>query len=54
MAERDYVLGTHEAEVERLGLQHRLWRPRVLEAWRHAGLIEGQTALASAAESYAA
>ena len=45
MAERDYVLGTHEAEVERLGLQHRLWRPRMLEAWRYAGLIEGQTAL---------
>ena len=45
MADRDYVLGTHEAEVERLGLQHRLWRPRMLEAWRHAGLIEGQTAL---------
>lgn len=45
MAERDYVLGTHEAEVERLGLQHRLWRPRMLEAWRRAGLIEGQTAL---------
>jgi hypothetical protein len=25
--ERDYVLGTHDAEIARLGLQHRIWRP---------------------------
>ncbi len=43
--ERDYVLGTHDAEIERLGLQHRVWRPRVLEAWRRAGLTAGQTAV---------
>ena len=41
--EREYVLGTHRDEVERLGLQHRLWRERVLEAWDHAGFGEGQT-----------
>jgi SAM-dependent methyltransferase len=45
MAERDYVLGTHDAELERLGLQHRLWRARVLEAWRSAGIIGGQRVL---------
>jgi len=25
--ERDYVLGTNEAELQRLGLQHYVWRP---------------------------
>ena len=43
--ERDYVLGTHDDEVERLGLQHRVWRPRVLDAWRRAGFTLGQTIL---------
>ncbi len=39
--ERDYLLGTHDAEVERLGLQHRLWRDRVHDAWRRAGIASG-------------
>ncbi len=43
MSERDYVLGTHDAELERLGLQHRLWRPRMLDAWRRARIGAGQT-----------
>jgi SAM-dependent methyltransferase len=55
MAERDYVLGTHEAELERLGLQHRLWRSRVLDAWRRARLGPGQTVLdVGAGPGYAA
>ncbi|HEX8660266.1 MAG TPA: methyltransferase domain-containing protein [Brevundimonas sp.] len=41
--EQDYLLGTHDAEVERLGLQHRVWRPRVLDAWRRAGITVGST-----------
>jgi SAM-dependent methyltransferase len=41
--ERDYVLGTHDDEIERLGLQHRVWRPRALDAWRRAGFTAGQT-----------
>ncbi|HJV23429.1 MAG TPA: methyltransferase domain-containing protein [Holophagaceae bacterium] len=41
--ERDYVLGTHDEEIERLGLQHRVWRPRALDAWRRAGFTVGQT-----------
>ena len=45
MTERDYVLGTHDEEVERLGLQHRVWRPRALDAWRRAGFTVGQTLL---------
>ncbi len=44
-AERDYVLGTHDAEIERLGLQHRVWRPRASRAWRRAGFTVGQTLL---------
>ena len=43
--DRDYVLGTHDDEVERLGLQHRVWRPRALDAWRRAGFTVGQTLL---------
>ncbi|MBC6980737.1 methyltransferase domain-containing protein [Caulobacter sp. 17J80-11] len=45
MAEKDqnYLLGTHDEEIARLGLQHRVWRPRVLDAWRRAGITEGST-----------
>jgi SAM-dependent methyltransferase len=41
--ERDYVLGTHDAEIERLGIQHRVWRGRMLEGWQRAGISVGQT-----------
>jgi SAM-dependent methyltransferase len=41
--ERDYVWGTHDDEVVRLGLQHRVWRPRTTDAWRRAGFTTGQT-----------
>ncbi len=44
-AERDYVLGTTDEEIARLGLQHRVWRPRMLDAWRRAGFTVGQTIL---------
>ncbi len=43
--ERDYVLGTHDAEIDRLGLQHRVWRSTVLETWTRAGLRRGRSAL---------
>jgi len=43
--ERDYVLGTHDEEIQRLGLQHRVWRPRALAAWQAAGFTVGQTLL---------
>lgn len=45
MAERDYVLGTHDDEVERLGLQHDVWRPRATAAWERARFRPGQTIL---------
>lgn len=44
-AERDYILGTHDEEIERLGLQHRVWRPRALAAWKAAGFTTRQTIL---------
>jgi len=40
--ERDYLLGTHDEELERLGLQHRVWRPYVLECWSRAGITVGK------------
>ncbi len=43
--ERSYFLGTHDEELERLGLQHRVWRPTVLECWRRAGIGPGSKVL---------
>jgi SAM-dependent methyltransferase len=43
--ERDYVLGTHEAELKRLGVQHRAWQPVVLECWANAGIKSGSRVL---------
>ena len=39
--DKDYVLGTHDEEVERLGLQHRVWRPKASDAWHRAGFSTG-------------
>ncbi len=44
-ADGDYVLGTGDDEIARLGLQHVVWRPRALDAWRRAGFTRGQTLL---------
>ncbi|MEO8578547.1 MAG: class I SAM-dependent methyltransferase [Gemmatimonadales bacterium] len=38
----DYVLGTEDDELRRLGLQHAVWRPRASDAWRRAGFTAGQ------------
>lgn len=43
--DRDYVLGTHDEEISRLGLQHRVWRPMVLDCWRNAGITKGSRVL---------
>lgn len=45
MSDGDYVLGTRDDEVERLGVQARVWRPRVLDAFRRARFGRGQTIL---------
>ena len=53
-SERDYYLGTHDDEVARLGLQHRVWRPRTLDAWRRAGITTGSNVIdAGAGPGYA-
>ena len=44
-ADRDYILGTHEEEISRLGLQHDVWRPVVLDCWRRAGITAGKRVL---------
>ena len=55
VTERDYVLGTHDEEVARLGLQHRIWRPVVLNCWQKAGITIGSRVLdVGAGPGYAA
>jgi len=44
-ADRDYLLGTHEEELARLGLQHRVWRPVALDCWQRAGITVGKCVL---------
>jgi ubiquinone/menaquinone biosynthesis C-methylase UbiE len=39
--DKDYVLGTHDEEIERLGLQHCVWRSTVLDCWSKAGITTG-------------
>jgi len=39
--EKDYVLGTHDEEVARLGLQHRVWRPIASDCWLRARITIG-------------
>src|SRR6266496_1339772 len=43
--DRDYVVGTHEEELARLGLQHGVWLPVVLDCWQRAGLTVGKRVL---------
>jgi SAM-dependent methyltransferase len=45
MSDGDYVLGTQDEEIERLGLQHRVWRARMLDGWARAGIGPGQSVL---------
>ena len=33
MSEREYVLGTHDEEIARLGLQHRVWQSEMFACW---------------------
>jgi ubiquinone/menaquinone biosynthesis C-methylase UbiE len=39
--ESDYVWGTHDEEVARLGLQHRVWRAAILDCWWRADITAG-------------
>lgn len=42
---REYVLGTHDAELSRLGLQHRLWSEHTFACWRRCGIRPGAAVL---------
>ena len=44
-ADRDYILGTHVEEISRLGVQHDVWRPVVLDCWKRAGITTGKCVL---------
>jgi ubiquinone/menaquinone biosynthesis C-methylase UbiE len=44
-AKKEYVLGTHDAEVLRLGLQHRLWSEQAFACWLRAGVAPGKVVL---------
>ncbi len=39
--DRDYVLGTHDEETQRLGIQHEAWSAIAHECWRRAGVSAG-------------
>src|SRR5437868_1259047 len=43
--ERDYILGTNDEEVIRLGSQHRVWRPVVSKLWWEARITVGKRVL---------
>jgi ubiquinone/menaquinone biosynthesis C-methylase UbiE len=43
--EKEYVLGTDRAELERLGLQHQLWVSQAAAAWERAGFGRGRRIL---------
>lgn len=45
MSNGDYLLGTRDDEVARLGVQHSVWRAEMLEGFRLAGFGAGQTIL---------
>src|SRR5215472_18393234 len=42
VTDRDYLLGTHDEELARLGLQHRVWRPVALDCWQRIGITVGK------------
>jgi ubiquinone/menaquinone biosynthesis C-methylase UbiE len=42
---REYMFGTHDAEIVRLGLQHKLWSASAFAIWERAGIRAGQTVL---------
>ncbi|MFL5380903.1 MAG: methyltransferase domain-containing protein [Longimicrobiaceae bacterium] len=43
--EREYLLGTDEDELARLGFQHQVWAGHAADAWERAGFARGQALL---------
>ncbi len=40
-----YILGTEQAELHRLGVQHQVWASEARNAWQYAEFSQGQTIL---------
>lgn len=45
MAELEYILGTEDAELERLGVQHEVWVDSTESLWEQAGFQRGMRVL---------
>src|SRR5437868_13992169 len=45
MEEREYLLGTDDDELARLGFQHQVWAADAARAWERAGFTVGQRLL---------
>ena len=43
--DREYALGTNDAEIVRLGLQHKLWSAAAFSIWERAGIRAGHRVL---------
>ncbi len=43
--EKEYILGTDEAELTRLAIQHRIWSDAAAGAWKRAGVMPGSKVL---------
>ncbi|HMS03584.1 MAG TPA: class I SAM-dependent methyltransferase [Gemmatimonadaceae bacterium] len=43
--EQEYVLGTDDDELQRLGFQHQVWAEQTAQLWRRAGFAPGQRVL---------
>ncbi|MGH7177353.1 MAG: methyltransferase domain-containing protein [Tepidisphaeraceae bacterium] len=41
----EYVLGTHDEELTRLGFQHQIWRSQMYALWERAGFVPGRRML---------
>lgn len=39
--QKDYVLGTQDAELQRLGFQHQIWRAQAYRIWERARFVPG-------------
>ena len=44
-ATKEYAPGTNDAELLRLGVQHRLWSQSAFSIWERAGVTKGKTVL---------
>jgi ubiquinone/menaquinone biosynthesis C-methylase UbiE len=43
--QKEYALGTNDAEIVRLGVQHKLWSASAFAVWERAGIGVGKTVL---------